>query len=457
MKTTQVGKIIHIFALLHAVVAFTCRHVGVEDELLLTILTMVMTLLICIRKGSNVEFTAACIIVVNIFGYFLGVSTGILLEKFIDSQPIVSALATTITTELLGWGIVTLTKFLGQPNTSATYVPSNHYKWIISAAIAVFSIRIGIMALTSSKLFDSTNMLDITSQVVSNSFALITLICINIIYIRYAGRIGADKSKAFNVIMLILFSLVSALITTTVCSIGPELDLVISSWLEFIQIYIIAIIAQITIYCLVYMCNYAITTGNRIRVEKEKKHIAQYRYQKLKRQVNPHFLFNSLNVLDCMVWDSSPEQASTYIHKLAGVYRYMIKSEEEEVVTLREELTFVEMYVDLLKVRFPKGFEVILDIKEEDQARYVLPCSIQLLIENATKHNAVSEDNPLIVRVESDGQQIRVWNNIIPKITKVASTGLGQKYIRQQYRDLSGKEILIQNTETEYCVTMPLL
>jgi LytS/YehU family sensor histidine kinase len=205
------------------------------------------------------------------------------------------------------------------------------------------------------------------------------------------------------------------------------------------------------------MVNYTISAGNRVQEEKEKKHVAQYRYQKLKRQVDPHFLFNSLNVLDCLVWEAPKEQASTYIHKLAGIYRYMIRSEEDELVQLREELTFVEMYVDLLKIRFPEGLDVIIDIPENDKARFVLPCSLQLLIENVTKHNAVGSDNPLVIRIKSNGSQVRVSNNIVPKITRMQSTGLGHKYIRQQYLDISGQEIQINKTENEYTVTLPLL
>ena len=205
------------------------------------------------------------------------------------------------------------------------------------------------------------------------------------------------------------------------------------------------------------MINYALTARQKVNREKEKKHVAQFRYQKLKRQVNPHFLFNSLNALDCLVCEEKTEQASTYIHKLASVYRYMIRSEEEVVVTLGEELTFVEMYIDLLKVRFPDGFDVHIDVPEEDQARFVLPCSIQLLIENATKHNTVSMENPLIINMVSDGVQVKVSNNVIPKVTSTPSTGLGQKYIRQQYLDLSSKSILIEKTEEEYSVTLPLL
>ena len=90
-------------------------------------------------------------------------------------------------------------------------------------------------------------------------------------------------------------------------------------------------------------------------------------------------------------------------------------------------------------------------------ARFVLPCSIQLLIENATKHNSVSPDQPLVIQVTADGDEVNVSNNIIPKVTKSQSTGLGQKYIRQMYLDRSGKSIKIEKTEEYYSVTLPLL
>ena len=135
----------------------------------------------------------------------------------------------------------------------------------------------------------------------------------------------------------------------------------------------------------------------------------------------------------------------------------MIKSEDEDVVPLRDELDFVEQYVDLLKLRFPEGFEVEMDVPERVMSRYILPCSIQLLIENATKHNAVSPKNPLVIKIKIDDNFVRVSNNIIPKITRSESTGLGQKYICQQYMDLSGKAVEISDENEIYCVTLPLL
>lgn len=458
MKTRTIGRIIHIFALLHAIVAAICIYANIGDEILLTTLTMAMTLFICLRTRSNIEFTAACIIVVNIFGYILGVIGAEVFEKLFDSKMLIHGAATATTTEFLGWGIVTLTKVLRRSNSYRKEdISAQSMKWIILAVIIIFLTRLGIIALTSSKLFSSANLLDIFLRVASNSFALITLICLNIIYIRFSGRANWPEKRIAEAGFLILFMMSASFVATVICGIDRSFNLTFVSFKEFTQLFCVAVITQITTYCLVYMCNYTITTGNRIRDEKEKRHAAQYQYQKLKRQVNPHFLFNSLNVLDCMVWENTPEQSSTYIHKLANIYRYMIRSEEEDFVPLSEELIFVGLYIDLLKVRFPKGFEVIINVSEADQARYVLPCSIQLLIENATKHNAISEDDPLIIKIESDSQMMTVSNNIIPKITKVVSTGLGQKYIRQQYLDLSGKEIQIEKTNNTYRVTLPLL
>jgi sensor histidine kinase YesM len=135
----------------------------------------------------------------------------------------------------------------------------------------------------------------------------------------------------------------------------------------------------------------------------------------------------------------------------------MIKSEDEQLVSLGEELEFVEKYIDLLKVRFPDGMQVEIDIPAESLNRFILPCSLQLLIENATKHNVISSADPLVINIKSDHETISVTNNIIPKVTQVTSTGLGQKYIRQQYLNLCGKEIVISQNETEYKVILPLI
>ena len=135
-------------------------------------------------------------------------------------------------------------------------------------------------------------------------------------------------------------------------------------WRAFPSLFVSSFLAQITVYCLVFMANYALTARTKMQAERGKANMAQYRYMKLKQQVNPHFLFNSLNILDCLVCEEQNEKASLYIHKLAGIYRYMIKSEEDEVVPLRDELSFVEQYVDASNDIFNVGTGVGTSLNE---------------------------------------------------------------------------------------------
>jgi len=449
MKPLKISGIIHLFAVLHAAVALACRLAGIDDELFLTILTMVMSLLICLKQGVKIEFTAIIVIIVNIIGFMLGTMGANVLQSFLSSEYLVHSLSTLVTTEILGWCIVALTRVFASKTENVESIKSSPYfKWLIAIVSGIFIIRLLIVILLSYHDFEQNAIVDMLGGIMSNSFALIILVCVNILFIRSISNKIPDESRAGKVVLYSTFMILATLLETFMA--GEENT-------DFILTFIVALFVQITIYCIVWMVNYAITMRNEMQKEREKANMAQYRYLKLKRQVNPHFLFNSLNILDCMVCEEKTEQSSIYIHKLAGIYRYMIKSEEEQVVTLREELEFVEMYVDLLKVRFPEGLEVVVDIPEEKMSRYVLPCSIQLLIENATKHNAVIPDNPLIIKVKTDGVNVSVSNNLIPKITKASSTGLGQKYIRQLYADLSGKQIDIEQTDNSYCVTLPLI
>ena len=449
MKSIRLPWIIHIFAILHAVVALGCRMAGIDDQLLLTVLTMALSLIICMKMGLKIEFTATVIIVVNIMGFLIGTFGANVLQSSIGSEYVVHCLSTIITTEILGWSIIGITKIFGQKEEDPKRLKSSPYmRWVLLIAAGIFILRFLIVAFFSRIPFEQTDVFEMVRKVMSNTFSMVILICVNILFIRTIPTREKPNPRTGGVIMYITFMALATLLESFLVGSDGE-----SFWL----LLAVSLILQMTLYCIVFMINYAITTRIEMQSEREKANMAQYRYLKLKRQVNPHFLFNSLNILDCLICEEKTEQASTYTHKLAGIYRYMLKSEEEEIVSLRDELVFVQLYIDLLKVRFPEGFDVIINVPEEKLARFVPPCSIQLLIENATKHNAVNTDTPLTVRVESDGDTVRVCNNIVPKVTKNASTGLGQKYIRQLYMDLSGKPIGIEKTETDYCVTLPLL
>lgn len=459
MKSIKTGWVIHVFAFLHAAVALCCGLYGIEDELLLTVLTIAMALIICLKQELRIEFVATIIIVVNILGFLLGTLGANLLALVLTSEYAIHALSTAVTTEVLGWSMIAITKVLRQSSAymDTSRQSSSYLRWLLLAAGGIFVLRLCVVLLFSDGPFGGVNITAATENLLSNSVALTILVCINILYIRYTVR-GSRSWPLYRKILVFTGVTIGATsLETVLTGLGLPFKLNPDFTNELPSLFAVSLLAQITIYCIVYMINSAITAKSEMQDARERANMEQYRYLKLKRQVNPHFLFNSLNILDCLICEEKKEQASKYTHKLAGIYRYMIKSEDEEIVPLRDELVFAELYVDLLKVRFPEGFDVELCVPDEMMARYVLPCSIQLLIENATKHNAISTDDPLLVRVECVGEAIMVSNNINPKMTSSPSTGLGQKYIRQMYMDLSGKHIEIKKTAEQYSVTLPLL
>ena len=448
--------IIHSFALLHAVVALSCRLAGIEDELLLTLLTMTMVLLVCFRKNLNVEFTAAVIIMSNILGYLFGTVGASMLEMLISSPYAVHAVSTAVTTEILGWCVVGISKLFPKMQSGSRLTASS-LKWTLLAAAGIFILRLGIVSIYSQQSLGAEKVFELTTRVLSNSVGIIVLVCLNLLYIKSLSKKYTSWSKSRKITSGVAFMIACSLLETLLAGSGFPFKIQFDSMKDFALLFPVSMLTQITVYCLVFIVNYAVAAKREMHQEREKANMAQYRYMKLKGQVNPHFLFNSLNILDCLVCEDKTEQASTYIHKLAGIYRYMIKSEDEDIVSLRDEMTFVNQYVDLLRLRFPEGFEVEFNVPEKEMSRYILPCALQLLIENATKHNAVTAGNPLKITVEVIGDSLRVCNNIVPKVTRVQSTGLGQKYIRQQYMDLSGKTIEIDNDGKNYSVTLPLL
>lgn len=461
MRSLKVSGIIHLFAVLHAVVALSCHLAGINDELVLTLLTIVLIVLICLKRGLNVEFTAASVIVVNVIGYLLGTGGAQLIELLLHAPPVVHAVSTFITTEILGWSIVWFTKLFrrGDDTASRSSAWTPRIGLLLLAVGVIFVLRLAYVELFTSPSFSTDCLYHMADLLVSNSAALIILLCVNIIYVRHTRRRtrhGLIAEIAAFLLFVLLTSACVALIT------GLHLPFAFDRSFtarEFLQLWIITLLVEVILYSVVFMVDYALVARAVLRAERGKAHQAQFRYMKLKQQVNPHFLFNSLNILDCLVCEQRTEQASVYIHKLAGIYRYMLQNEEETLVRLHEEMAFVGMYVDLLQVRFPEGFRVETDISDEVMNRHVLPCSVQLLVENAIKHNSVGADRPLVIRIvaEAEAEAVTVSNNLQLKVSGNPSTRVGLNYIRQQYLDLSGIPIGIRCTDTEYCVTLPLL
>ena len=184
---------------------------------------------------------------------------------------------------------------------------------------------------------------------------------------------------------------------------------------------------------------------------------AQAQLQSIKSQVNPHFLFNNLNVLSTLVLQNSKD-ANQFIDAFSKVYHYILQTQDHELVELEKELNFLQPYMYLLKKRFPAGISITTDIDERWKKSFVVPASVQMLVENAIKHNIISEQKPLHIKLFANGKpELEVSNNLQPKINKEASSNIGLNNINKRYELITGKQISIFNGPDIFRVSIPLI
>ncbi len=193
-----------------------------------------------------------------------------------------------------------------------------------------------------------------------------------------------------------------------------------------------------------------------IETERLKSEYLASQYQSLKDQVNPHFLFNSLNALTYLIYEDQ-DQAARFVKKLSEVYRYVLDTRDREVVPIDEELAFVYSYVFLQKIRFEDALQVEITVSDES-AFQVPPLALQMLLENAIKHNELSDARPLQIAIylEEDAYLV-VKNNRQPKEIRETSSGVGLANIRARYAYLSDTEVMVVEDQTEFIVKLPLL
>lgn len=191
-----------------------------------------------------------------------------------------------------------------------------------------------------------------------------------------------------------------------------------------------------------------------VLVEKERTE-AELRH--LKAQIDPHFLFNNLNVLGSLI-QRNPEQASAYLHRFSALYRYLIRHKDDDVVPLADEMAFVTDYQYLIGQRFGQAYVFIEKLAVSDSlAVFVPPGSIQTLLENAVKHNQGDERNPLLIELAVTDQTVIVRNDLRPKITPAESTNTGLANLQARYKLLSDHRVQVHRDAVEFVVTLPLL
>jgi len=196
---------------------------------------------------------------------------------------------------------------------------------------------------------------------------------------------------------------------------------------------------------------------NAVRVEQLARTQAQSQLEALRNQVDPHFLFNSLNTLAALI-DDDAAAAQQYLSQLADVYRYVLLVREKDTVTLAEELAFVDAYLYLSKARFRDNLQIENTIPAALGMRRVAPLSIQTLVENALKHNVASREHPLTLRLEAIGSEaIRVVNSLRPKTTLVSGTRVGLKNLLSRYALLTSHPVEVYHDEQVWAVRLPLI
>ncbi len=192
------------------------------------------------------------------------------------------------------------------------------------------------------------------------------------------------------------------------------------------------------------------------QAEKYKKESAEFEFEMLQAQINPHFLFNSLNTLSSLVYEDA-DRSAEFIRKLSDVYRHVLDTRQKELINVSEELSFIDSYIFLLQLRFAKKLNFEVQINEILMDRKIAPLTLQLLIENAVKHNIISDKRPLDIKIYNDEKYIIIENPLQIKASKEKGSQMGLRNISSRYKALCGDEIIISDKDNKFVVKVPII
>ncbi|WP_340201888.1 sensor histidine kinase [Ascidiimonas sp. W6] len=228
--------------------------------------------------------------------------------------------------------------------------------------------------------------------------------------------------------------------------------------LERFKILIFVIVLTIMTMAIYEAIYFYVSLKKSIREEEQSKQaIVQAELDALRNQAQPHFFFNTLNTLRDIIDQNSKEEAKEFVDKLSEMYRFLLESGSANLIFLKDELKFAKAYVHIQAERFGDNLQLNWDISEATLNAMIVPMSLQLLLENAIKHNVISKAKPLKIHVIAKDNTLLVSNQIQPKSTQLPSTKVGLKNIEQRYSLISCKRVEIKNEDKQFTVTLPLL
>lgn len=460
MKSLHIGNIaiVLIFALLHFAVAIISRMLHNYDDIPLTLLTITMIIVVAMRNETRAEMVAALTLGATLSGFLIGSWLWEPIEMLVGNSNLAPAIATFIITTILGVVtdyITSISKRFRSSNPTWRLTAGN----IVIIALSILVLRMLYVVMFRSGLFTEEQLLHSILDLMTNTWAILIILAGNIVLTvrsqQYTRKMNLRRKGIIT--LLISVTILSITAATLIYFDVPYFSTPSSGIGDFLRILAAAIMVDLMVAMSCLLFYLSISSKQALKVERAEKHRTEYQYERLKQQINPHFLFNSLGILDYLVQEHETERASVFIRKLANMYRYMLNNDNKELVKLSEEIDFTMMYVDLLKERFVEGMVIDIDIDKTMNNRYVVPCSIQLLVENATKHNIVAAESPLHISIKIEGELLVVRNNLQQRTHGQPSTHLGLANISRQYLDITRRDIEILKSETEFIVKLPIV
>lgn len=327
--------------------------------------------------------------------------------------------------------------------------------------LVISFVFIGIQVMTGNLSLANTNK--ILEQIGTYLLFSIVLTVINSTWFDYLNRkIKWKKYGRYRLLIGALGGVVFTMLGIFFIRIFLEMYVDGESWNEFMSgervvFYYIALLITLVVTVFFHAVHfYKLSRDKQIKEQKIIAGTASARFDALKNQLDPHFLFNSLNVLTSLI-EEDADQAQKFTTSLSKVYRYVLEQKNKDLVTVNEELQFARTYVRLLKMRFEDS--IVFDIPEEasNPEAKIVPLSLQLLLENAVKHNIVTANKPLHIKVFEQDSFLVISNNLQEKSVVKKSSGVGLRNIQQRYQILSDRKVMIDKARDSFQVSIPIL
>lgn len=232
----------------------------------------------------------------------------------------------------------------------------------------------------------------------------------------------------------------------------------IESWNPEMMRQFIWLVSTLFVSIWIYRLIYSIhkKQENKVKEQKIIAGTASAKFETLKNQIDPHFLFNSLNVLSSLI-EENPDNAQRFTTALSKVYRYVLEQKDKDLVSIDEELDFAKTYMNLLQMRFENSLTYEVLINKVDSEAKVVPLSLQLLLENAIKHNIISEQKPLHIQIYIENDVLVIQNNFQKKAVLQDGQGVGIQNIISRYHIITDRKVTIEQNEHAFTVKLPIL